>query len=78
MQLGQNAIGKPNSKDFFDGFGKEIFLQSKARLDDCYKILNNAPYNLTPFKFRLWRNAIRYIEGKISKQEFLNVIRKFL
>ena len=78
MQLGQNAIGKPNNKDFFDGFGKEIFLQSKARLDDCYKILNNAPYNLTPFKFRLWRNAIRYIEGKISKQEFLNVIRKFL
>ncbi len=78
MNLGQNAIGKPAAKDFYDGFGKEIFNQSKARLEDCYKILENTPYNSAQFKFRLWRNAIRYIEGKINRQEFLNIIKKFL
>ncbi len=78
MNLRQNFIGKPNNKDFYDGFGKEIFQQSKARLEDCYKILENIPYNSAKFKFRLWRNAIRYIEDKISRQEFLNMIKKFL
>ena len=78
MNLGQNSIGKPNNKDFYDGFGKEIFEQSKVRLEECYKILNSPPYNFARYKFRLWRNAIHYIEGKISKQEFLNVIKKFL
>lgn len=78
MNLGQDAIGKPSNKDFYDGFGKEIFTQSKARLEECYKILENAPYNSARFKFRLWRNAIRYVEGKIGKQEFLRVISKFL
>ena len=78
MALGQNAIGKPNNKDFYDGFGKEIFEQSKVRLEECYKILNNPPYNYARYKYRLWRNAIRYIEGKISKQEFQHTISKFL
>ena len=78
MALGQNAIGKPNNKDFYDGFGKEIFEQSKIRLEECYKILNNPPYNYVRYKYRLWRNAIRYIEGKISKQEFQHIINKFL
>ena len=76
--MGQGAIGKPSDKDFYDGFGKEIFTQSKARLKECYEILENVPYNSTQFRYRLWRNAIRYIEGKISKQEFLDIIRKFL
>ena len=78
MTLGQNAIGKPNSKDFYDGFGKEIFEQSKIRLAECYKILNNPPYNYARYKFRLWRNAIRYIEGKISKEDFQHTISKFI
>ncbi len=78
MSMGQGAIGRPSDKDFYDGFGKKIFIQSKARLQECYEILENAPYNSSRFKFRLWRNAIRYIEDKISKQEFLNIIRKFL
>ncbi len=77
MNLGQGAIGKPFEKDFYDGFGKEIFNSSKVRLEECYKILENAPYNSSQFKFRLWRNAVRYIEDKISKQEFLNIISKF-
>ncbi len=78
MAMGQDAIGKPDGKDFYDGFGKEIFEQSKVRLAECYKILNSPPYNFTRCKFRLWRNAVRYIEGKITKPEFLNVIKKFL
>ena len=77
MNLRQGAIGKPSDKDFYDGFGKEIFIKSKARLEECYKILENAPYNSSQFKFRLWRNAVRYIEDKISKQEFLHIISKF-
>ena len=74
MALGQNAIGKPNNKDFYDGFGKEIFLQSKAKLKECYKILNNAPYSMAMQKNRLWWHALRYIEGKSSKQEFMKNI----
>lgn len=76
MRLGQNAIGKPGNKDFYDGFGKTIFLQSKARLAECYAILDNAPYNAARYKYRLWRHAVRYIEGKIDKQEFLQTIKK--
>ncbi|MBQ7704404.1 MAG: hypothetical protein IJT73_03110 [Selenomonadaceae bacterium] len=78
MNLGQNFIGKPTAKDVYDGFGKEIFGQSRARLEECYKILNSPPYNFARYKFRLWRNAVRYIEGKISKPEFMNIIKKFL
>ena len=78
MALGQKAIGRPTAKDFYDGFGKEIFQQSKARLEECYKILENVPYNSARYKFRLWRNAIRYVEGKISRDEFAQKIRKFL
>jgi len=44
----------------------------------CEKPCENTPYNSTRFKFQLWRNAIRYVEGKIGKQEFLRVISKFL
>ena len=78
MQLGQNAIGKPNQKDFYDGFGKEIFLKSKARLAECYKILNNPPYNMERYGLRMWRHANRYIEGKYDKKEFLDVLKRFL
>ena len=78
MQLGQNAIGKPNQKDFYDGFGKEIFLKSRARLAECYKILNNPPYNMERYGYRMWRQAIRYIEGKSEKKDFLDALKKFL
>ena len=78
MTLGQKAIGRPAAKDLYDGFGKEIFQQSQARLEECYKILENSPYNSARFKFRLWRNAVRYVEGKISRDEFQHTISKFL
>ena len=79
MSLRQGAIGKPSDKDFYDGWAdKDRFVKTQTRIKECYQILENVPYNSAQFKFRLWRNAIRYIEGKISKQEFLDIIRKFL
>ena len=78
MQLGQNAIGKPSDKDFYDGFGKDFFLKAKARLVECYKILNNAPYNGEMFNYRMWRQAVRYIEEKSSKKEFIDALNRFL
>lgn len=77
MSFGQNAIGKPSDKDFYDEFGKKIFIRSKIRLEECYKILENVPYNSAQFKFRLCRNAVRYIEDKINRQEFPHIISKF-
>ena len=78
MSMGQNAIGKPNQKDFYDGFGKEVFLKSKVRLAECYKLLNNPPYNMERYGYRMWRQAIRYIEGKSEKKDFLDALKKFL
>ena len=79
MSLRQGAIGKPSDKDFYDGWAdKDRFVKTQTRIKECYQILENVPYNSAQFKFRLWRNAIRYIEGKISKQEFLDIIKKFL
>lgn len=79
MSLRQGAIGKPSNKDFYDGWAdKDKFVKTQSRIKECYQILENVPYNSSQFKFRLWRNAIRYIEEKISKQEFLDIIRKFL
>ena len=74
MALGQNAIGKPSNKDFYDGFGKEIYLQMKARLKECYKILNSPPYTMKMQRNRHWWYALRYIEGKMSKAEFTKTI----
>lgn len=78
MSMGQDAIGKPSDRDFYDGFGKGFFIKAKAKLGECYELFENAPYNSAQFKYRLWRNAVRYIEDKITKQEFLNTIKKFL
>ena len=74
MSLGQNAIGKPGDKDFYDGFGKKIFLESRERLKECYKILNSAPYSMAMQRSRHWWYALRYIEGKMSKAEFTKTI----
>lgn len=78
MKLGQKAIGKPNSKDFYDGFGKEIFVRSQARLKECYKILNSPPYTMSMQRYRLWWYALQYIEDRMSKKDFMNNISGFV
>lgn len=78
MRLGQNAIGKPNQKDFYDGLGKDFFLKSQKRLSKCYEILNNPPYNLEKNNYRMWRQAVQYIEEKSTKKEFFDALNKFL
>ena len=78
MQLRQNAIGKPYDRDFYDGFGREIFNRSRERLKDCYALINSPPYVNLMQRYRLWWFALRYIEDKISKREFLTVCRSFL
>ena len=76
MALGQNAIGKPGDKDFYNGFGKKVFNESHERLLECYKILNAAPYTMKMQRHRLWRYALHYIEGKCSRKEFIENIRQ--
>ena len=78
MQLGQNAIGKPYDRDFYDGFGREIFARSRERLKECYALINSPPYFNQMQRYRLWWFALRYIEDKISKRELLNACRSFL
>lgn len=75
MNLNQNAIGKPSAKDFYDGWAdKDRFVETQNRIKDCYQILNNEPYIDRPFGDRHWRLAQRYIEGKISKKELINLL----
>ena len=57
---------------------KKIILTTKARLAECYQILNNAPYNGEMFNYRMWRQAVRYIEEKSSKKEFIDALNRFL
>ena len=78
MALGQNSIGTPNIDDFYGWFDEETFEEYKFRLEKCYQILNNPPYNSARYKYRLWQNANLYIESKISEQEFHNAISQFL
>ena len=73
MDMNQDAIGKSSAKDFYDGWAdKNKFLETQSKIKDSYEILNNKPYVDRMFRDRQWRLAQRYIEGKISRKEFIN------